>query len=294
MKNCALSGIRLGVLAVLAGWLISSVAAQQMPSMEQGIASDWSMHHVIFSNPGTEQEAVANGTYERWLKVVNDPRYIFQQLKRGEPVQGPAAEAVAAIEAQARAEGQSMPLQPGGIGNIGNGQLKGLCAADRPRISYSVWPGPAVRMEMPGTLVTISSTVVMFSCLKSSLVSAVMLIGVACTVDSRFSAVTTISSNSVPPLAAGAGVAGFGGPAGSAIAGFQKRAVANRVERIDEARNAAVSAAHNAFFIFFSLDQHIERPPSKCPKAHAPAFVADFGIPAVPFGDPLVIGRVNS
>jgi hypothetical protein len=126
MKNCALSGIRLGVLAVLAGWLISSVAAQQMPSMEQGIASDWSMHHVIFSNPGTEQEAVANGTYERWLKVVNDPRYIFQQLKRGEPVQGPAAEAVAAIEAQARAEGQSMPLQPGGIGNIGNGQLKGL------------------------------------------------------------------------------------------------------------------------------------------------------------------------
>ena len=126
MKNFALSSLRLGVLAILAGWLISSVAAQQMPSMEQGIPSDWSMHHVIFSNPGTEQEAVANGTYERWLKVVNDQRYIFQQLKRGEPVQGPAAEAVAAIEAQTRAQGRSMPLQPGGIGNIGNGQLKGL------------------------------------------------------------------------------------------------------------------------------------------------------------------------
>ena len=133
-------------------------------------------------------------------------------------------------------------------------------AADRPRISYSVWPGPAVRIEMPGTLVTISSTVVMFSCLKSSLVSAVMLIGVACTVDSRFSAVTTISSNSAPPLAAGAGVAGFAGPAGSAIAEPQRRAVPNRAERIDEVRHAAVSAAHNAFFIFFSLDQHIERP----------------------------------
>ena len=153
MKNFALSLLRSGFLTILAGGLISSVAAQEIPSMEQGIPSDWSMHHVIFSNPGTEQEAIANGSYERWLKVVNDPRYIFQQLKRGEPVQGPAAEAVAAIEAQARAQGRSLLQQPGGIGNIGNGQLKGLweenmgtnakVGADQYPSTYSVSSSPS-------------------------------------------------------------------------------------------------------------------------------------------------------
>jgi hypothetical protein len=56
-----------------------------------GIPEDWSHHHVVFSNPGTEQQAVESGRYEQWLKIVNEPRYVMQQLKRNAPVQGPAA-----------------------------------------------------------------------------------------------------------------------------------------------------------------------------------------------------------
>ena len=63
-----------------------------------GVPEDWSQHHVVFSDPGTEQQALDNGTYERWLKVVNDPRYLMQQLKRHAPVQGSAAADVARIE----------------------------------------------------------------------------------------------------------------------------------------------------------------------------------------------------
>ena len=31
-----------------------------------GLVDDWTTHHVIFSNPGTEEDAIRNGTYEAW------------------------------------------------------------------------------------------------------------------------------------------------------------------------------------------------------------------------------------
>jgi hypothetical protein len=49
----------------------------------RGIPADWSHRHVVFSNPAvTEEEAFANGTHDHWLGIVNDPRYILQQIKR--------------------------------------------------------------------------------------------------------------------------------------------------------------------------------------------------------------------
>ena len=48
----------------------------------RGVPEDWSNHHLIFSDPGTEEDAIASGTHDRWLKIVNDPRYILQQMKR--------------------------------------------------------------------------------------------------------------------------------------------------------------------------------------------------------------------
>src|ERR1039458_8553268 len=63
----------------------------------RGIPEDWSHHHLVFSNPGTEEDAIANGTHDRWLSIVNDPRYIIQQLKR-RAAQGPAAADIASIE----------------------------------------------------------------------------------------------------------------------------------------------------------------------------------------------------
>lgn len=56
-----------------------------------GIPEDWSSRHVVFSNPGTEQEAIQKGEHDHWQNVVNDPRYVIQQLRKNLPIQGPAA-----------------------------------------------------------------------------------------------------------------------------------------------------------------------------------------------------------
>ena len=47
-----------------------------------GFPEDWSQHHVVFSNPGTLAKASGRGRLEAWHKVMNDPRYTFQQQKR--------------------------------------------------------------------------------------------------------------------------------------------------------------------------------------------------------------------
>ena len=48
----------------------------------RGVPWDWTHHHVIFSHPGTAARALQNGTYDRWLKIASDPRYVIQQLRR--------------------------------------------------------------------------------------------------------------------------------------------------------------------------------------------------------------------
>ena len=59
-----------------------------------GLPDDWSHHHQVFSNPGTEENAIRKGTHDRWQAVVNDPRYVIHELKRNLPVEGPAADDV--------------------------------------------------------------------------------------------------------------------------------------------------------------------------------------------------------
>jgi hypothetical protein len=48
----------------------------------EGLVDDWSTHHVKFSNPGTEADAIRNGKHEQWLRIMNDPRYQMQQTRR--------------------------------------------------------------------------------------------------------------------------------------------------------------------------------------------------------------------
>jgi hypothetical protein len=76
-----------------------------------GIPDDWTHHHVVFSNPGTADDAIRKGNYEEWFTIVNDPRYVMQQLKRSLPVQGPAAEDVARFEDAWRAARDSAEAQ---------------------------------------------------------------------------------------------------------------------------------------------------------------------------------------
>ena len=83
-------------LAMIAGFGIS-VQAQKAPGVTvggvqiTGMPEDWTHHHIVFADPGTADEAIQKGTYDRWSRVVNDPRYVMQQLKRGLPARGPAA-----------------------------------------------------------------------------------------------------------------------------------------------------------------------------------------------------------
>ena len=72
-------------LIALATLAIVPAAALTMWGQEAqtpGVASDWTHHHVIFSHPGTVQEALQRGNYDRWLKITTNPRYTTQQQKR--------------------------------------------------------------------------------------------------------------------------------------------------------------------------------------------------------------------
>jgi hypothetical protein len=85
MKNpsgFAPSVLRLGVAALLAVGLMIPAMAQQSPSQPKGIPYDWSHHHMVFSNPGTFQDAMKNGTYDQWVRIVSDPRFQQQQMRR--------------------------------------------------------------------------------------------------------------------------------------------------------------------------------------------------------------------
>ncbi len=77
--------------------LIGSAYCQTAPSVRvgrveiTGIPDDWTHHHIFFSNAGSEQDAIQTGRHDQWQKVVNEPRYVIQQLKKNLPVVGPAA-----------------------------------------------------------------------------------------------------------------------------------------------------------------------------------------------------------
>jgi hypothetical protein len=59
----------------------SGLAAAVRPGV--GVPYDWTHRHLIFSRPGAAEGALQNGTYDRWLKITNDPRYAMQQRRRG-------------------------------------------------------------------------------------------------------------------------------------------------------------------------------------------------------------------
>lgn len=64
--------------ALLAAVGIAPAFAQQGRSL----VSDWSSHHVVFSNPGSEMDALMNGHRQQWQNYINNPRYRAQLMKR--------------------------------------------------------------------------------------------------------------------------------------------------------------------------------------------------------------------
>ena len=65
-------------------WALSSsiVYSQTYEYRADGVPEDWSHHHVVFSNPGSFDDAMRNREIDEWARTVNDPRYKIQQLRR--------------------------------------------------------------------------------------------------------------------------------------------------------------------------------------------------------------------
>jgi hypothetical protein len=79
------STIAIGVFGLAVGLLAGLTALiTGKPATGRGmwLVDDWTHHHLVFSNPGTAADALAQGRFEQWYKITNDPRYIMQQMKR--------------------------------------------------------------------------------------------------------------------------------------------------------------------------------------------------------------------
>jgi hypothetical protein len=71
--------------AVLIGLTVLITGKPASPN-RVGVVDDWSHHHLIFSNPGTFADAMKTGSFLQWYKIVNDPRFQMQQMKRSSGV----------------------------------------------------------------------------------------------------------------------------------------------------------------------------------------------------------------
>jgi hypothetical protein len=77
-----------------------------------GGPDDWIHHHLVFSDIGTYEQAIAKGTESKWINLYYDPRYIIQQTKRNRAAAG-APEMTAALETLEFGKGRRpSPLPP--------------------------------------------------------------------------------------------------------------------------------------------------------------------------------------
>lgn len=58
------------------------ILAQDSSVEKAGIPQDWTHHHVVFADAGTAEQAMQNGTYDRWLAMTSDPRYQHLRARR--------------------------------------------------------------------------------------------------------------------------------------------------------------------------------------------------------------------
>jgi hypothetical protein len=105
--RCSSMVLKISLALAAAAMFGTPMGGQEVPAVNvgnshiTGVPDDWTHHHLVFANPGTEERAFRKGTHENWSRVVNDPRYAVQQLKKGLPAHGPAADDVAFRNSQA-------------------------------------------------------------------------------------------------------------------------------------------------------------------------------------------------
>jgi hypothetical protein len=102
-NHCSTTVLKVALTLAAAAACSIPMRGQEAPAITvgnaqiTGLPDDWTHHHVVFADPGTEGDALHEGNYERWFKVVNEPRYVVQQLKRQSSAQGPSSGDVAAM-----------------------------------------------------------------------------------------------------------------------------------------------------------------------------------------------------
>ncbi len=79
--NWLMVSLTLGLLAAFSAPMFGQSTPPASP-LTRGTVEDWTHHRLVFSNPGTEQKALAHGAYSHWRKIVNDPRYALQYARR--------------------------------------------------------------------------------------------------------------------------------------------------------------------------------------------------------------------
>jgi hypothetical protein len=93
--------IAISACIVLAGCSsVSNISTSDQPlaTARTGVVTDWSQRHVIFSNPGSESDAIANGEHDKWLRITSSARYNIQQIQR--------------TASWSRRQRQPIPIQP--------------------------------------------------------------------------------------------------------------------------------------------------------------------------------------
>jgi hypothetical protein len=75
--------ISVTLLALAAfGVLVRAQEATEPAAPNAAYVDDWTHHHLVFSDPGTREDAVKRGKLEKWQEITNEPRYQLQQAKR--------------------------------------------------------------------------------------------------------------------------------------------------------------------------------------------------------------------
>ena len=86
--RAVLARLRIPVALAASLLFVPLLSGQQHSAQKTGFPDDWSHHHVIFSDPGTAEQAARNGTLDRWQRIINDPRYALEIAKRNAAAKG--------------------------------------------------------------------------------------------------------------------------------------------------------------------------------------------------------------
>lgn len=77
-----------------------------------GAPWDWSHRHLIYGNPETVEEAIANGTYDRWQKNYRDPRFVRALVNKMDALDAKRAVPTMASAQKAAKAATAWPIPP--------------------------------------------------------------------------------------------------------------------------------------------------------------------------------------